>query len=117
MIAVLIAKLGLGAVGLRGWAWLGLAAGGLAFAVWLCAKLYLAGVYSERIKGYEDTIAQLKADLIANEVINRQSEADARAAEENEQKLKELIDALQSDKSCPLSKSHIDSLRRIDAAP
>lgn len=117
MIAWIIARLGLGAVGIKGWAWLGIAAGALAFAVWLCAKLYLAGVYAERIKGYEETIAQIKADLATNEAIRRQGEADARKAEEEERKLKELIDALRDDKSCPLSRQHIDGLRRIDQSP
>ena len=112
-----LVRLGLGGVGLKGWAWLGIAAASLTFAIWLCAKLYLAGVYAERIKTYEDQIAQLKADLIANEVISRQADADARAAEEEERKLKELVDALQNDKSCPLTRDHVDGLRRIDESP
>ncbi len=117
MIAAILARIGLGAVGLKGLAWLGLAAAGLIFAVWLSTKLYMAGVYAERIKAYEATIAQIKADLAANEAIRRQAEADARAAEEEEHRMKELLDALQDQKSCPLTREHVDSVRRIDAGP
>jgi hypothetical protein len=117
MIAALLARIGLGSVGLQGIAWLGIAAGALVFAVWLAAKLHLAGIYAERIKTYEDIIARMKADLLANEIIVRQSEADVRAAEAEERKLRELIDALQSDKSCPLTREHVDGVRRIDESP
>jgi hypothetical protein len=118
MIAVLLTRLGLGSIGLKGLAWLAVAAGALSFVVWLCAKLYLAGVYAERIKIYESQIAQLKADLVANEVITRQSEADARASEEEERKLRELLDELQkSPPSCSLTREHVDGVRRIDEGP
>jgi hypothetical protein len=117
MIAALLARAGLGSIGLKGLAWLAIAAGALAFVAWLSAKLYLAGVYAERIRIYEETIAQIKADLAANEEIRKEAEADAAQSEQNEQKLKELIDALQNDKSCPLSREHIDGLRRIDESP
>ncbi|WP_119392696.1 hypothetical protein [Taklimakanibacter lacteus] len=117
MIAWILTRLGLGGLGLKSAIWLFMGALGLAFAVWISTKLYLAGVYSERIRAYEAVIAQIKADLIANEVIARQAEADARAAEAEEQKLKELIDAMQSDKSCPLTREHVDGVRRIDESP
>lgn len=118
MIALLLTRLGFGSIGLKGLAWLALAASALSFVIWFSAKLYLAGVYAERIRIYESQIAQLKADLIANEVITRQSEADARAAEEEEQKLRELLDELQkSPPSCSLTREHVDGLRRIDEGP
>ena len=117
MIAALLARFGLGGLGFKGLAWLGIAAAGLVFAVWLSTRLYMAGVYAERIKTYEATIAQIKADLIANEIITRQAQADARAAEAEERKLKELIDALHNDRSCPLAREHVDGVRRIDEGP
>lgn len=116
MIA-LLARLGLGGIGLKGVATLIFTAVGLVFVAWVTAKLYLAGVHAERIRTLEATIDQIKSDLTANETVIRQAEADARAAEAEEHKLKELIDALQNDKSCPLAREHVDGVRRIDKGP
>lgn len=113
-VTAFLVRLGLGGIGLKGWLWLGTAMIGLAFIVWLAAKLYMAGVYAERIKGYEAAIAAIEAKLKANEEITKDAQADATASEEREQKLKELIDALRNDKSCPLSKEHIKGVRKID---
>jgi len=117
MIAALLARFGLGSFGLKGLAWLGLATVGLIFAVWLSTKLYMAGVYAERIKMLEATVEQVKADLASNEAIRRQAEADAAKSETDAQKLKELLDELQNTKSCPLTREHINGLRRIDNSP
>ena len=117
MIGSLIARLGFGGIALKGWATLATAAAALAVGTWLATTLYLAGVHAERVKTLEDQISQIKADLIANEVIRRQAEADARAAEEEEKKLKELVDALRDHKSCPLTREHVDGVHRIDGSP
>ncbi len=107
-------------------------AGGLSPRMWLIiAAVTLAALWSGycyragysaadslwRARNLEAQIARLKADLAANEKIRKEAEADAAKSEENEIKLKELIDALQNDKSCPLSRQHIDGLRRIDESP
>lgn len=116
MIAIL-ARFGLGGVGLKGLATLILALFAFVLAAGLATKLYLSGVHAERIKALEATIAQIKAALVANEAVIRQAEADVRAAEAEERKLKELIDALQNEKSCPLAREHVDGVRRIDESP
>ena len=36
-----LVRLGLGGVGLKGWAWLGIAVAGFTFAIWLCARCLL----------------------------------------------------------------------------
>jgi hypothetical protein len=90
------------------------------FALWSLYLINLGHSWADaawRAKQLEATIAQLKADLTANEVIKRQAEADARAAEDEERRLKEVIDALKAHKSCPLSDEHVDGLHKIDAAP
>lgn len=112
----LLAKIGLGGVGIKGWLWLGTAIAALAFAAVLATKLYMAGVYSERIKAYEDAIAAIQAKLEANDEIRRQSDADASRAEAEAERLKELLETMSNDKSCPLSKSHVDGIGKIDNA-
>jgi len=116
MIAIL-ARIGLGGVGLKGAATLIVTLLAFVLAAGLATKLYLAGVDAERVRTLEATIAQIEAALLANEVVIRQAEADARSAEEEERKLKELIDALQNEKSCPLTREHVDGVRRIDEGP
>lgn len=113
----LLARLGLGGIGLKGLATFILAVSGLVLVTWLATKLYLAGIHAERVKTLEAAIARIEAELAANEAVIRQAEADARDAEAEERKLKELIDALQKDKSCPLSRDHVDGVRRIDESP
>jgi len=113
----LLARLGLGGIGLKSLATLILILSGLVLAAGLAAKLYLAGLHAERIKSLEATIARIKVELVANETVIRQAEIDARAAEAEERKLKELIDALQDDRSCPLTREHVDGVRRIDQGP
>lgn len=112
MIAAILTRLGA-----KGLAWLAIAAGVLIAATWFGAKMYLAGVYAERVKTLEATIEQIRADLAANEEVIKKAEADAADAEKEEQKLKELINALRNDKSCPLSREHVDGVRRIDQGP
>jgi uncharacterized protein HemX len=116
MMAIL-ARIGLGGVGLKGAATLLVALLAIILAAGLATKLYLAGIHAERVRTLEATITQIKEALLANEVVIRQAEADARNAEEEERKLKELIDALQNEKSCPLTREHVDGVRRIDESP
>src|SRR5262245_47883932 len=106
MMALLV-RLGLGGIGHRGLATLILTLSGLVFAAGLAAKLYMAGFNAERIKTLEATIARVKTELVANEAVIRQADADVRAAEAEERKLRELFDALQGDKSCPLTRQHV----------
>lgn len=115
MIA-LLARLGLGGVGLKGWAWLGVAIAALGFAVWLCTTIYMAGVNAERVKTLTDKIAEIQAKLEANDEIRRQSDADAARAEAEADRLKVLLETMSNDKSCPLSKSHVDGVKKIDDA-
>lgn len=112
-----LARLGLGGIGLKGLAIVILTLSGLVLAAGLAAKLYMAGLQAERIKTLEATIARIKEELAANETVIRQAEIDSRAAEAEERKLKELIDALQDDRSCPLTREHVDGVRRIDQGP
>lgn len=116
MMALLL-RLGLGGIGLKGLATLILAVSGIVLATGLAAKLYLAGMHAERTKILEATIARVKAELAANEIVVHQAEADARTAEADERRLKELIDAFQYDSLCPLTREHIDGVRRIDKGP
>jgi hypothetical protein len=116
MMAIL-ARIGLGGGGFKGAATLILTLLAFILAAGLATKLYLAGVHAERVRGLEATIAQIKAALLANEVVIRQAEADARDAEEEERKLKELIDALQNEKSFPLTREQVDGVRWIDESP
>lgn len=117
MVIVTIARSLLGGLSLRGWA---IGAAVIAAALW-SGYLYNAGYSAAdakwKARNLEASLAQVRADLAANEALRRQAEADARASEQDEQRLKELIDALPRDKSCPLSRSHVDGLRRIDTAP
>lgn len=116
MMAIL-ARIGLGGVGLKGATTLIVTLLALILAAGLATRLYLAGIHAERVRTLEVIITQIKAALLANEVVIRQAEADARNAEEEERKLKELIDALQNEKSCPLTREHVDGVRRIDGSP
>lgn len=116
MIAIL-ARIGLGGVGFKGAATLVVTLLAFILAAGLATKLYLAGVHAERVRTLEATLAQIEAALLANEAVIRQAEADVRDAEEEERKLKELLDALQNKKSCPLTREHIDGVRRIDESP
>jgi uncharacterized protein HemX len=116
MMAIL-ARIGLGGVGLKGAATLLVALLAIILAAGLATKLYLSGIHAERVRTLEATITQIKEALLANEAVIRLAEADARNAEEEEHKLKELIDALQNDKSCPLTREHVDGVRRIDESP
>jgi hypothetical protein len=117
MVLFTIARACLGGLTLRGWM---IGAAAIAAALW-SGYLYSAGYSAAdarwKARNLEVALAQVKADLAANEALRRQAEADARASEQDEQRLKELIDALPRDKSCPLSRSHVDGLRRIDTAP
>ena len=97
--------------------WLVYALAALAVAGAIYAKGAIDQAHKDEITLLEVQLEQVKADLAANEVIRRQAEADARAAEEQERKLKELLDALQHKKSCPLTRDHVDGLRRIDESP
>lgn len=116
MIA-LLARLGLGGMGLNGLATLILTISGLVLAAGLASRLYMTGLNTERIKNLEATITRVKAELVANGVVIRQAEADAAASEADERRLRELIDALKDDRSCPLTREHIDGMRRIDKGP
>ncbi|MFZ5676304.1 MAG: hypothetical protein ACOZAM_25370 [Pseudomonadota bacterium] len=116
MMAIL-ARVGLGGIGLKGSVTLVLTLFTVFFAAGLAVKLYLAGIHAERVRTLEATIAQIKAALLANETVIRQAEADMRRAEEEERELKELIDALQNEKSCPLTREHVDGVRRVDESP
>lgn len=115
-MTALLARLGLGGVGIKGWLWLGTAIAALALATWLTTKIYMAGVYSERIRAYEDAIADIQKKLADNDEIRRQSDADADRAEKEAERLKELLETMSNDKSCPLSKSHVDGIGKIDNA-
>lgn len=116
MMAIL-ARIGLGGVGLKGATTLIVTLSAFILAAGLATKLYLAGVHAERVRTLEATIAQIEAALLANEAVIRDAEADARNAEEEERKLKELLDVLQSEKSCALTREHVDGVRRIDESP
>lgn len=116
MMAIL-ARIGLGGVGLKGVATLSVTLLAFVLAAGLATKLYFAGIHAERVKTLEATIAQIKAALLANEAVIRQAESDARNAEEEERKLRELIDALQNERSCPITREHVDGVRRIDESP
>ena len=116
MMAIL-ARIVLGGVGLKGAATFTMMLLAFILAAGLATKLYLAGIHAERVRTLEATIAQIKAALLANETVIRQAEADARDAEEEERKLRELVDALQNEKSCPLTREHVDGVRRIDESP
>jgi Flp pilus assembly protein TadB len=121
-MSALLVRLGLAGAGgvaslaIKAWAWLAMAAAALAFLAWLAAKIYLAGVYSERIKTYEEKLADIQAKLEANDEIRRHSDADAARAEAEAERLKELLETMSNDKSCPLSKSHVDGIGKIDHA-
>lgn len=102
---------------LRAWLIAGAAA---VFAIW-SGYVYSAGYSAAdamwKAKNLEATIAQLKADLVANEEIRKDAEADADKAEADNAKLKELLDALSKKPgSCPLTDGDVDGVSKIDGS-
>lgn len=102
--------------GIPSWLVYALAIGAVAGGIY--AKGRLDQAHKDEITKLETTLAQVKADLASNEAIRRQAEADAARSEADEQKLKDLLDALQkTPPSCALTREHVDGVRRIDASP
>lgn len=94
--------------------WLVYALAGLAFIGAVYAKGRIDQAHKNEIAQLEATIAQVKADLAANEAITRQAQEDADRAEAEAEKQKELLDELRNEKSCPLTDSQIDGINKID---
>lgn len=102
--------------GIPSWLVYVLAIGAIAGVIY--GKGRLDQKHSEEIATIRSELAQVKADLASNEAIRRQAEADAARSEADEQKLKELLDALQkTPPSCALTREHVDGVRRIDQSP
>lgn len=94
--------------------WLVYALAALAFIGAVYAKGRIDQAHKNEIAQLEATIAQVKADLAANEAITRQAQEDADRAEAEAEKQKELLDELRNEKSCPLTDSQIDGINKID---
>lgn len=72
--------------------------------------------HADALAAKDAIIADVQAKLKANDEIRRQSDADAARAEAEADRLKMLLETMSNDKSCPLSKSHVDGIGKIDNA-
>lgn len=115
-VAWLAAKQFLGGLSLQTWLIVGAV---IAFGLWTW-RVYDAGYDAAdamwKAKNLEAIIADIQAKLKANDEIRRQSDADAARAEAEADRLKKLLETMSNDKSCPLSKSHVDGIGKIDNA-